>query len=73
VQVVATATIAALVAGGGLGRIIVEGFGRQDQAQLLAGAFLVLVLALAVEGGMELLQRRADPVRRARPPHADDV
>ncbi|MBI4940083.1 MAG: ABC transporter permease [Actinobacteria bacterium] len=66
VQVVATATIAALVAGGGLGRIIVEGFGRQDQPQLLAGAFLVLALALAVEGGMELLQRRVDPLRRAR-------
>lgn len=66
VQVVATATIAALVAGGGLGRIIVEGFGRQDQAQLVAGAVLVLALALAVEGAMELLQRRVDPLRRAR-------
>lgn len=65
VQVVATATIAALVAGGGLGRIIVEGFGRQDQAQLVAGALLVLALALAVEGAMELVQRRADPLRRA--------
>ena len=65
VQVVATATIAALVAGGGLGRIIVEGFGRQDQAQLVAGALLVLALALLVEGAMELVQRRADPVRRA--------
>lgn len=66
VQVVATATIAALVAGGGLGRIIVEGFGRQDQAQLVAGALLVLTLALAVEGLMEVLQRRVDPLRAAR-------
>lgn len=66
VQVVATATIAALVAGGGLGRIIVEGFGRQDQPQLVAGALLVLVLALTVEGVLEVVQRRADPLRGAR-------
>lgn len=65
VQVVATATIAALVAGGGLGRIIVAGFARQDQPQLLAGAFLVLVLALLVEGVLEVVQRRVDPLHRA--------
>jgi osmoprotectant transport system permease protein len=65
VQVVATATIAALVAGGGLGRIIVAGFARQDQPQLLAGAVLVLVLALLVEGVLELVQRRVDPLHSA--------
>ncbi len=65
VQVVATATIAALVAGGGLGALITDGFGRQDQAEVLAGAVCVLVLALAVEGSMALLQRRVDPGRRA--------
>ncbi len=58
VQVVATATIAALVAGGGLGRIITAGFGRQDPAQLIAGALLVAGLALAVEGGFGLAARR---------------
>lgn len=66
VQVVATATIAALVAGGGLGALITDGFGRQDQPALLAGAFCVLLLALAVEGVMALLQRVVDPVGRAR-------
>jgi osmoprotectant transport system permease protein len=66
VQVVATATIAALVAGGGLGAIITDGFGRQNQAQLIAGAFCVLVLALAVEALMALLQRVTDPVGAAR-------
>ena len=66
VQVVATATIAALVVGTGLGAIITEGFGRQDQATLLAGAICVLVLALSVEGLMALLQSRLDPVARAR-------
>jgi osmoprotectant transport system permease protein len=64
-QVVATATIAALVAGGGLGRIITAGFARQDQPQLVAGALVVAVLALAVEGLMEVLQRTTDPMRRA--------
>jgi osmoprotectant transport system permease protein len=65
VQIVATATIAALVAGPGLGRIITSGFGRQDQDQIVAGAILVAALALAVEGVFEWLQRRLDPVRRA--------
>jgi len=35
VQVVATATLAALVAGGGLGRYIVDGFALQDNGQQL--------------------------------------
>jgi osmoprotectant transport system permease protein len=49
VQVVATATLAALVAGGGLGTIISAGFGLTIAAgggQILAGGFLVAVLAL---------------------------
>jgi osmoprotectant transport system permease protein len=66
VQIIATATIAALVAGGGLGTIITEGFARQDQAEVVAGALCVLVLALTVEGLMALLQRRVNPLRRAR-------
>jgi osmoprotectant transport system permease protein len=68
VQVVATATIAALVAGGGLGRIITAGFARQDQAQLVAGAIVVGLLAVAVEGLMEFVTRRLDPRARQRRP-----
>ena len=49
VQVVATATLAALVGGGGLGRIINLGFGQQDYAQIIAGALLVAALALLTE------------------------
>lgn len=49
VQVVATATLAALVAGGGLGRYIVDGLARSDNARTLAGALLVAALALATE------------------------
>jgi osmoprotectant transport system permease protein len=65
VQIVATMTIAALVSGPGLGRIIQEGFATQDKPELEAGALLVVVLALLVEGGFALLQRVVDPVRRA--------
>ena len=49
VQVVATASLAALVAGGGLGRIVALGFGQQDYGQIIAGAFLIAVLALLTE------------------------
>ena len=49
VQVVATATLAALVAGGGLGRIITLGFRQQDYGTVLAGAILVAVLAVGTE------------------------
>lgn len=66
VQVFATATIAALVGGPGLGRIITSGFARFDYPQIVAGAFVIAVMALVIEGGMEFLQRRIDPVRRAK-------
>ena len=49
VQVVATATLAALVGGGTLGRFIVDGFALQQHDQLVGGAILVAVLALATE------------------------
>jgi len=49
VQVVATATLAAEIAGGGLGRYIVDGFDQQDYTKMAAGAVLVGVLALATE------------------------
>ena len=66
VQVWATATIAALVAGPGLGRIITLGFTRQDVSEVVAGAFVVGVIALLLEAIMVLLQRLVDPVARAR-------
>lgn len=61
VQVVATATIAALVGAGGLGRLITQGFSRQDQAMLLSGAVLVAALALILEGAFEVVQRLVAP------------
>jgi osmoprotectant transport system permease protein len=58
VQVVATATLAALIAGGGFGRYIIDGLAQFDYAKLFAGAVLVALLALATEvslGGLERL------------------
>jgi osmoprotectant transport system permease protein len=49
VQVVATASLAALVGGGGLGVLIDLGFGQQDYGLMLAGAILVALLALLTE------------------------
>jgi osmoprotectant transport system permease protein len=70
VQVVATTTLAALAAGGGLGEIISLGFGlglSVGGGQVLAGGFLVALLALLVEGGLALVQRLVTPrpLRRA--------
>ncbi|MFI6579328.1 ABC transporter permease [Nocardiopsis sp. NPDC050513] len=47
VQVVATATIAAYVGVGGLGRYIVDGQARQDLTMMLGGSVLVVALAVA--------------------------
>ncbi len=66
VQVWATATIAALVAGPGLGRIVTLGFVRQDTGQVVGGALVIAVIALLLELGMVAVQRVVDPVARAR-------
>ncbi|MFF8913130.1 ABC transporter permease [Streptomyces sp. NPDC015032] len=57
VQLVATATLAALAGGGGLGRIITAGFNLASTAQVVAGAVLVAAFALIVEGLFEAAQR----------------
>ncbi|MFF4345892.1 ABC transporter permease [Streptomyces sp. NPDC001530] len=59
VQLVATATIAALAGGGGLGRIITAGFNLASTPQVVAGAVLVAVFALIVEGIFEVEERLA--------------
>ncbi|WP_370250029.1 ABC transporter permease [Nocardioides sp.] len=65
VQVWATATIAALVGGPGLGNIIRLGFADLDRrSQALAGALLVAVVALVLESAGALVQRAVTP------PHA---
>jgi osmoprotectant transport system permease protein len=56
VEVVASATLAAFIGGGGLGEYIVNGLAENDRPQLLEGAISVGVLALLTQwllGGVE--------------------
>src|SRR6185312_16981263 len=61
VQVVATATLAAVIAGGGLGRYIVDGLAIQDYVMTAAGAILVAILALSTDAALAGLQRLLVP------------
>ncbi|MDQ3879504.1 MAG: ABC transporter permease [Chloroflexota bacterium] len=76
VQVVATATLAAVIAGGGLGRLIVDGIAVSDEERVFAGALAVAVLAVGTELVLGAVERalagrgrvrvtRADPIRTA--------
>jgi osmoprotectant transport system permease protein len=56
-QVIATATVAAYVGLGGLGRYLIDGLAVRDYPQMLAGATVVVVLALLLDGGFAVLQR----------------
>ena len=67
VQVVATATLAAYIGAGGLGRFIADGFGLQDRPMILAGAILVALLALVTEIGLGRLEARLTPGQRRGP------
>jgi osmoprotectant transport system permease protein len=61
VQVVATATLGAVIAGGGLGRYIIDGLATQDYVKTAAGAILVALLALATDGVLAGVQRLLVP------------
>jgi osmoprotectant transport system permease protein len=61
VQVVASATLATFIGGGGLGDLIVEGFSRGDTAILLAGAISVAILAVITEASFGALERIFTP------------
>ena len=58
-QVVATATVAAYVGPGGLGRFLIDGLAVQDTPQVIAGAILVISLALVLDAIFVLLHRIA--------------
>jgi osmoprotectant transport system permease protein len=79
VQVVATATIAAQLGAGGLGRFIIDGFATRQSGgfvRVIVGALLVALLALATELVLGLVQRLLTPrglraQRRSRNPVDD--
>lgn len=68
VAVVATAPLGALVAYGGLGRYIIDGFAIQDDIQIVAGALLVAALSMLTEIAFSISERWVvpEPLRRAR-------
>ncbi len=61
VQVVATASLAALVGSGGLGRYVVDGFALQDNTLIIAGAILTAALAVVAELVLAGVQRAVTP------------
>lgn len=60
-NIIATATLAALVTQGGLGRLIVDGQAQADRGQQVTGAVLVAALALLCDGLLVLGAKRATP------------
>jgi osmoprotectant transport system permease protein len=70
-QVIATATLAASVSLGGLGRFLIDGQAYRDYGQMAGGALLVAALAMAVDLVLAGVQRLVvspglAPVRTAR-------
>jgi osmoprotectant transport system permease protein len=73
VQVVATATLAALVGYGGLGLLIVRGLRTGDDVEVFAAALTVAVLALLTEAALGALQRLVTPRGIRRGPAPDPI
>jgi osmoprotectant transport system permease protein len=60
-QVIATATIGAIVSGGGLGRFIVDGIHNQDYTTVIGGVILVSGLAIGADFVLAGVQRWVTP------------
>ncbi len=61
VTTIGTATIAALIGGGGLGVFIFRGVASVDTTQILAGAVPAALIALAADWGLGWVERRLSP------------
>ena len=61
VTTIGTATIAALIGGGGLGVFIFRGVSSLDTVQILAGAGPAALIALAADGGLGWVERKLSP------------
>ena len=62
VTTIGTATIAALIGGGGLGVFIFGGIASLDTVQILAGAVPAALIALAADGGLGWVERKLSSV-----------
>jgi osmoprotectant transport system permease protein len=62
VEVIASATLATFIGGGGLGDFIAEGFSTNDTRLMLVGAVPVAIMALCAELIFSSLQRALTPV-----------
>ncbi len=61
VTTIGTATIAALIGGGGLGVFIFRGVASVDTTQILAGAVPAALIALAADWGLGWVERKLSP------------
>jgi osmoprotectant transport system permease protein len=61
VTTIGTATIAAIIGGGGLGVFIFRGVASLDTVQILAGAVPAALIALAADGGLGWIERKLSP------------
>jgi osmoprotectant transport system permease protein len=80
VTVIATASLAALVAWGGLGRYVVDGIAQGDEAQTVGGAILIGALAISAELVLAFAERfivpnplRTSGTSRRRPDRSVDT
>jgi osmoprotectant transport system permease protein len=61
VEVIASATLATFIGGGGLGQFIVAGLALSNNSILLVGAIPIAILALVVEALLGRMQRAVVP------------
>jgi osmoprotectant transport system permease protein len=59
VQIVATATLVAVVGGGTLGQVIIAAINTGDEVRMFGSATIVALLAIVTEGSFAALQRAA--------------
>jgi len=61
---IAIATVGAKFGAGGLGVLLFDGIAQNRNDKILAGAIVVSLLAFAINGGLLVLERLANPSRR---------
>jgi osmoprotectant transport system permease protein len=66
VTIVGLVTVAGAIGQGGLGGFMLRGFSRSFPTQIYVGAVLTVALAIAIDVGLQLVQRRLTPWARAR-------